>query len=229
MKNFIISNDNDDNDLDELCPPCVNITPDQGEVQICNITECWSPRLERHVGLLITLFPVGISALISFYGLFLLWPRLNDEFMKNFRIIKFSGSKHLFRCICRIPAYLWKVSVLFMNVYFLTIFMTLFDVFDVYMDLSMGYRLGMGEVIDRHIYRNEWVINFIFVFAFLGVLKVSNLNHNIEGVGEKKLPILSFFSLTLSIQDSIIDWKPVPVPPRLPFLVQLPHHSHHKS
>ena len=160
----------DDEDEAGVCPGCVRIETEQGYQEICNVTQCWVPRMERHVALLITFFPVGMSALISLYGLYLLLPGLNKEFRKGFPTL--SGSKFVFRCLCRVLLFAWKVSVLFLNVYFLTIFSTLFDVFDVYMDFLMGYRLEMGEVINKHIYRNEWVINFIFAFAFLGVIKV---------------------------------------------------------
>ena len=162
--------DEEEEDEEEECPECVLIETEQGFQEFCGITDCWHPRMERHVGLVLTLVPVGVSALVSLYGLYLLLPALNKEFRKGFP--QFSGSKYVFRCICRVLLYLWNVAVLFLNVYFLTIFTTLFDVFDVYMDFLMGYRLEMGEVINKHIYRNEWVINFIFTFAFLGMIKV---------------------------------------------------------
>ena len=37
------------------------------------------------------------------------------------------------------------------------------------------YKLEMGQVIEPHIYRNVWVINLIFVFAFLGLIKVCKM------------------------------------------------------
>ena len=173
----------DDEDEAGECPRCVRIETEQGYQEICNITQCWVPRMERHVALLITFFPVGMSALISLYGLYLLLPGLNKEFRKGFPTL--SGSKFVFRCLCRVLLFAWKVSVLFLNVYFLTIFSTLFDVFDVYMDFLMGYRLEMGEVINKHIYRNEWVINFIFAFAFLGVIKVMITLHILRNKSDR--------------------------------------------
>ena len=175
-----VINDSSNNEFCALT--AVIITPD-GPLKFRNITECWTPRFTKDVGLLITFFPVGISALVSLYGLYLLIPGLNKEFIKV--CPKFQGSKYVCRCILRVFAYVWQLSVVVVNVYFLTIFTTLFDVFDVFMDFSMGYKLEIGEVIERHIYREVWVINFIFVFAFLGVIKIAICLHILRNKSDK--------------------------------------------
>ena len=166
-----------------LCDSHVDIITPDGPLKFYNITKCWTPRFGKDVGLLIIFFPVGISCLVSLYGLYLLIPGLNKEFIKARPTFK--GSRFFCRGLVRILAYIWQVSVVVINVYFLTIFTTLFDVFDVFMDFSMGYKLEIGDVIDSHIYRNVWVINFIFVFAFLGVIKIAICLHILRNKRDK--------------------------------------------
>ena len=72
----------------ESCPQCVIIETPGGGLRFCNVTECWVPRFGKQVGLMILCFPVGLSAVISLYGLYLLIPGLNKEFKKNKPLFK---------------------------------------------------------------------------------------------------------------------------------------------